>query len=277
MRRLLGGVPLLSGMDEDTLDQVQEQGRQVDYSKGEWIVNEGDVADSMIVLLSGRAQAIKGKDVMADLKAGGLVGELIVMAFIAAETAPRPSSSRPGNGSIIEDQVTSRRTMYRGASVRVTSTRACCLHIAIADFLSNPAVRHFIFGDDYAAPPPPPLSSSDDEDYGQAGGAGGATESQPLKAWGRLKSSLKGGATSKQPIALGRIFELRSRNTERRAVNFVRSAVLSSAEPMRMLYEPIEATVLRDAGWDPETTQDRNLIQVLCEMKDLGGCEILRT
>eukprot|EP01047_Picozoa_sp_COSAG01_P012619 COSAG01_NODE_572_length_15298_cov_8.549172_22_plen_317_part_00 len=274
VRRVLGTVPLFSTMDAATLDLVQDQATHVNYAKGDWIVQEGDASDFMIVLLSGRAQVIKDGDVVADLKMGGLVGELTVMALIAGRIMPGNANvvSRAGGGTKKEDgEGVFGELVRRSASVRVTSARARCLHVAAEDFLANDSVRQSIFGDSVPIPPPPALSSSDDESPASG------KEREPF-----IRDYRKGASSWSKKSAVSAQIQVSSkalqrRQKERRALQFAQSTVVSSTEPMRLLYEPINTTVLRDAGWNAATTKGRNLIQVLCEMKDQRGCEILRT
>ena len=60
----------------DQIDELVRSGRVLSYDEGEYIVREGDVADSFYTLLEGEAEVIKNDLLLSRLKPGACFGEL---------------------------------------------------------------------------------------------------------------------------------------------------------------------------------------------------------
>jgi hypothetical protein len=60
----------------DQIDELVRSGRVLSYEKGEYIVREGDVADSFYTLLEGKAEVVKDDRLLNELKPGDCFGEL---------------------------------------------------------------------------------------------------------------------------------------------------------------------------------------------------------
>jgi NTE family protein len=75
-------VPVLSGLDDELLSRLAEQVATVSVRAGEWLVREGDVADSLYVIRSGRLEVIAEgppETVIRILRRGAVLGELALL------------------------------------------------------------------------------------------------------------------------------------------------------------------------------------------------------
>jgi Cyclic nucleotide-binding domain len=75
-------VPVLSDLDDDLLDRLAEQVDEVSVRAGEWLVREGDVADSLYLIRSGRLEVVvegPPETVIRVLRRGEVLGELALL------------------------------------------------------------------------------------------------------------------------------------------------------------------------------------------------------
>ncbi len=90
---LLQRMPIFGALREDTLQFLLEQARAKTVSAGEFFFREGDPADFVYVLESGRVAVIKtwqdGEFVLRHLERGDCFGEMALMDFF-----PRSASVR---------------------------------------------------------------------------------------------------------------------------------------------------------------------------------------
>jgi small-conductance mechanosensitive channel/CRP-like cAMP-binding protein len=79
--RLLAGVHLFAGLDEETLADIAAATRSRTYGNGEPIVRQGDPGDSMFIIGSGRGAVVLEPDrrEIATLEPGGYFGEMSVL------------------------------------------------------------------------------------------------------------------------------------------------------------------------------------------------------
>jgi CRP-like cAMP-binding protein len=75
-------VPVLSGLDDELLSRLAEQVAKVSVRAGDWLVREGDVADSLYVIRSGRLEVVAEgppETVIRVLRRGAVLGELALL------------------------------------------------------------------------------------------------------------------------------------------------------------------------------------------------------
>src|SRR5512134_729225 len=80
--RFLRRVPVLSDLDDDLLDRLAEQVGEVSVRAGEWLVREGDAADSLYLIRSGRLEVVvegPPETVIRVLRRGEVLGELALL------------------------------------------------------------------------------------------------------------------------------------------------------------------------------------------------------
>lgn len=85
----LKGVPIFSDLDGESLAEVASIAEELERGPGDEIIREGDVDDSLYVLVAGRVSVTKGDRVLAELGEGEVVGELALL-----DPAPRGASVR---------------------------------------------------------------------------------------------------------------------------------------------------------------------------------------
>ena len=92
----LRAMPLFASMPESSLQSVARELSWVSVPAGAWLFSEGDAADCLYVVVSGRLQALKGARVISEMLRGEAVGE---MALLSGE--PRTASVRAARDSIL--------------------------------------------------------------------------------------------------------------------------------------------------------------------------------
>ena len=85
----LKGVPIFSDLDGENLAEVASIAEELERGPGDEIIREGDVDDSLYVIVDGRVSVTKGGRVLAELGEGEVVGELALL-----DPAPRGASVR---------------------------------------------------------------------------------------------------------------------------------------------------------------------------------------
>jgi predicted acylesterase/phospholipase RssA/CRP-like cAMP-binding protein len=80
--RFLRNVPVLNGLSDELLERLAGQVRDVRVDAGGWIMREGDVANSLFILRSGRVDVIDEgppETLIQVLRRGGVLGELALL------------------------------------------------------------------------------------------------------------------------------------------------------------------------------------------------------
>lgn len=91
MNDFLRQIPLLSGLDDYALDRLVAMSAQIELKPGEYLIREGEMGDSMYIILAGllqvRKKAAESEVVLAERKGGEVMGEMSVL-----DQAPRSAS-----------------------------------------------------------------------------------------------------------------------------------------------------------------------------------------
>ncbi len=78
----LRNVPVLTGLPEDLLEQLAEQVAEVHVPAGNWIMREGDAAESMFIVRGGRVEVVHEgppETLLRVLRRGDVLGELALL------------------------------------------------------------------------------------------------------------------------------------------------------------------------------------------------------
>lgn len=78
----LRNVPVLAGLSDELLDDLAEQVQVVRLRAGQWVMREGEEADSMYIVRSGRLDVVlegPPESVLRTLRRGDVVGELALL------------------------------------------------------------------------------------------------------------------------------------------------------------------------------------------------------
>ena len=73
---MLVGVPLFSGLNGKQLKAIAAGGKELSYSPGQHIVEEGATGVGFFLILDGRVRVRKGSKTLAELKKGDFFGEM---------------------------------------------------------------------------------------------------------------------------------------------------------------------------------------------------------
>ena len=76
----LRDVPLFASLDKDELDAVGVTATELDYDADYTLMREGTRAHEMYVLMEGTVEVTQGGEHVADVGAGGFVGEMALLA-----------------------------------------------------------------------------------------------------------------------------------------------------------------------------------------------------
>jgi CRP-like cAMP-binding protein len=79
---LLATVPLLAGLSKKELTQVAQIADEMDVREGTELIREGERGREFIVLVEGTARVTRGGRTLADLKAGGWLGEIALLCDV---------------------------------------------------------------------------------------------------------------------------------------------------------------------------------------------------
>ena len=86
----LGAAPLLRGASEQAIAQLREAGRERTLAARDWLFREGEPADRLFVVLSGRLQAVDADGrVLREVGAGAALGELGLLTGSARSASVR--------------------------------------------------------------------------------------------------------------------------------------------------------------------------------------------
>lgn len=73
-------VPLFANLDVKELDAVGQTATELDYASGKVLMREGERAHEMFVLIEGDVEVTQSGRHIADIGAGGFVGEMALLA-----------------------------------------------------------------------------------------------------------------------------------------------------------------------------------------------------
>ena len=73
-------VPLFAELDHDELDAVGQTATELDYEAGRVLMRQGARAHEMFVVMEGTVSVTKDGEHVADIGAGGFVGEMALLA-----------------------------------------------------------------------------------------------------------------------------------------------------------------------------------------------------
>jgi CRP-like cAMP-binding protein len=73
-------VPLFASLDAKELDAVGQTATELDFPAGNVLMTEGARAHEMYVLVDGTVEVTQGGEHVADVAAGGFVGEMALLA-----------------------------------------------------------------------------------------------------------------------------------------------------------------------------------------------------
>ena len=73
-------VPLFANLDAKELDAVGETATELDYDAGRILIREGASAHEMFVLISGTVDVTQDGEHVAEVGAGGFVGEMALLS-----------------------------------------------------------------------------------------------------------------------------------------------------------------------------------------------------
>ena len=88
----LAGVPLFSGLSRRHLNQLAEATDEVRFRRGSTVIREGDLGETLFVILEGEAEVTRGGKTLTRLGPGDFFGEISLVdrgprtASVAAET-----------------------------------------------------------------------------------------------------------------------------------------------------------------------------------------------
>lgn len=77
--RMLGKVPLFSGLDETALRGIADIGKETTWKTGQTIIKQGDQGIGFLLVLEGSVKVQKNGKSVATAKAGGFFGEMTVL------------------------------------------------------------------------------------------------------------------------------------------------------------------------------------------------------
>ena len=76
--KMLGKVPLFSGLDERDLRSIAASGREVAFEQGKRILSQGEPGLSFLLVLDGEVEVQRRGKKLATLKPGNFFGEMTV-------------------------------------------------------------------------------------------------------------------------------------------------------------------------------------------------------
>ena len=91
---LLRSVPILAGLSDELLERLAAQADEVHVGAGEWLMREGDEADSLFIVQTGRLEVVDEgppETVIRVLRRGDVLGELALLREDRARHRSAPS------------------------------------------------------------------------------------------------------------------------------------------------------------------------------------------
>ncbi len=146
-RELLSGAPLLSGAEPATLDELARHARPVRVHAGELVIREGEEADRLYVVRSGRLRVVvereDGPRAVRELGAGAAIGELALLtgsARSATVQAIRDSELLELDAAVFHD------VLQRDAGFAISVARTLARQLQASGELMPPPVRPSVIG-----------------------------------------------------------------------------------------------------------------------------------
>ena len=131
---LLGGVWLFDGLSSDQRALLAGQVREVTVAAGEWLLREGQEADSMYIVRSGRLDALQEgppETLINRMRRGDVIGELALLhsgrrtaSVKAGRDAVLLELSRSQFEALIREQPTFAMALTRGLAARLAVSHA---------------------------------------------------------------------------------------------------------------------------------------------------------
>ncbi len=84
-------VSLFKNISSERLAKIATIAKEVEYLKGDRIINEGDEGDSLFIIVEGSVSILKGKEIIAKLTSRDFFGEMAIL------------DSEPRSASVIAD------------------------------------------------------------------------------------------------------------------------------------------------------------------------------
>ncbi len=84
-------VSLFKNITSERLAKIATIAKEVEFPRGERIINEGDEGDSLFIIVEGGVSILKGKDIIARLSSKDFFGEMAIL------------DSEPRSASVIAD------------------------------------------------------------------------------------------------------------------------------------------------------------------------------
>ncbi len=81
-KRLLRNVPVLAGLDDELLERLAGEVTRIHVPAGEWVIREGDPADSLFIVCGGRLDVVAEgppESLIRVLRRGDVLGELALL------------------------------------------------------------------------------------------------------------------------------------------------------------------------------------------------------
>ena len=85
--RKLARAPICHGLSEGQVEQLFEVTTQGSAEKGSYLFREGELADSLLILLDGQVEVMKRRKVLATLGPGDVLGEVSLFDVQHTRTA----------------------------------------------------------------------------------------------------------------------------------------------------------------------------------------------
>ncbi len=76
---LIGGVPLLTGLSDEVLNQLVEISKQVTFLAGDIIIGSGEHGDALYVITHGKVTVLRDGQLIAELREGDFFGEMALL------------------------------------------------------------------------------------------------------------------------------------------------------------------------------------------------------
>ncbi len=80
-------VSLFKNISSERLSRIATIAREVEFSRHDRIITEGDEGDSLFIIVEGKVKIVKGKDVIAELGPKDFFGEMAIL-----DSEPRSAS-----------------------------------------------------------------------------------------------------------------------------------------------------------------------------------------
>jgi NTE family protein len=141
-RDLLARAPLLAGADSRTLDEIVQRMRTVHVDAGEVVVRQGDAADRLYLVVSGRLRVLKrdghGMRVLRELGAGTALGEL---ALLTAEARSATVEAVRDSVLLELDEATFHALLEKDVGFAIAVARSLAFQLQASGGLEPPASR----------------------------------------------------------------------------------------------------------------------------------------